>query len=266
MLTTSYVPGTPNWLDLGAPDIDAAVSFYSAVFGWTFVSAGPDAGGYGFFQLNGRTVAAVGPLTEDGASSSWTVYFHSTDADRTTDAVRQAGGKVRRPAMDVFTAGRLAAFTDPTGAEFAVWQPGGVGGLEAVMDANSLCWTELHTIDAAAAKEFYRSVFAWDYQDMTMAGDMVYTVASSPGGGVEGDTGQGGIMQLPKENVLAGSTSEWHPYFGVQDCDATFTAATERGATVMMPPSDAPGVGRLAMLRDPAGAQFALIKGDPTTT
>lgn len=41
MLTTNYVPGTPNWLDLGAPDIDAAVSFYSAVFGWTFQSSKP---------------------------------------------------------------------------------------------------------------------------------------------------------------------------------------------------------------------------------
>lgn len=266
MLTTHYVPGTPNWLDLGAPDVDAAVSFYRSVFGWTFQSAGPGAGGYGFFQLNGKTVGGVGPLTEKGASASWTVYFHSPDADRTAQAVQQAGGNVRIPPMDVFTAGRMAGFTDPTGADFAVWQPGDVKGLEAVMDANTFCWSELHTTDAAAAKTFYRSVFSWEYQDMTMGGDMVYTVVSSPGGGKGDDTGQGGIMQLPQENMQAGSTSEWHPYFGVEDCDATFASATGQGATVMMPPSDAPGVGRLAMLRDPAGAQFALIKGDPTMT
>ncbi|GAA2585665.1 VOC family protein [Streptomyces tubercidicus] len=264
MLTTNYVPGTPNWLDLGAPDIDAAVSFYSAVFGWTFQSAGPDAGGYGFFQLGGETVGAIGPLMDEGARSAWTVYFHTPDADATGKAVEQAGGSVRVPPMDVFTAGRLAAFTDPTGGEFAVWQPVDVPGLERVMEPNALCWTELYTTDAAAAKDFYRSVFSWSHQDMPMGGDVIYSVVSAPGGGEGDDTGHGGIMQLQEENLKAGSTSEWHPYFGVTDCDATFAAATGHGATVLIPPTDAPGVGRLAMVKDPAGAPFALIKGDPT--
>ncbi|MFF4700074.1 VOC family protein [Streptomyces chattanoogensis] len=266
MLTTHYVPGTPNWLDLGTPDTDAAAEFYAAVFGWTFQSAGPQAGGYGFFQLDGKTVGAAGPLTEEGASSAWTAYFRTSDAGATAKAVQQAGGSVRVPPMDVFTAGRLAAFTDPTGADFAVWQPGDTKGLETVMEANTLCWTELYTTDAAAAKEFYTSVFSWEYQDMPMGGDLVYSVVSSPGGGKEGDAGQGGIMQLQEENLKAGSASEWHPYFGVTDCDATFATATSRGASVLIPPSNAPGVGRLAMLKDPAGAVFALIKGDPNMT
>ncbi|MFH8584610.1 VOC family protein [Streptomyces celluloflavus] len=264
MLTTDFVPGTPNWLDLGAPDIDAATTFYSAVFGWTFHSAGPEAGGYGFFQRDGRTVAAVGPLMEEGASSAWTVYFHSADAEATVKAVEQAGGSVRFPPMEVFTAGRLAGFTDPTGADFAVWEPRDVKGLDAVMEPDTLCWTELYTTDAAAAKDFYRAVFSWRTQDMPMAGDLVYTVVSSPGGGKGDDTGQGGIMQLAQMNLAAGSRSEWHPYFGVTDCDATVASAVAHGATVMIPPADAPGVGRLAMLTDPAGAPFAVIKGDPT--
>lgn len=66
MLGTDFRLGSPVWLDLGSPDTDAAAAFYSAVFGWQFVSAGPEAGGYGFFQVNGKTVAALGPLTEEG--------------------------------------------------------------------------------------------------------------------------------------------------------------------------------------------------------
>mgnify|MGYP001067420565 CR=1 FL=1 len=31
---TSYAPGTPSWVDLGTPDIDAAVAFYGGLFGW----------------------------------------------------------------------------------------------------------------------------------------------------------------------------------------------------------------------------------------
>ncbi|WEB43861.1 VOC family protein [Streptomyces yunnanensis] len=266
MLTTHFVPGSPNWLDLGAPDVDAAAAFYSAVFGWTFQLAGPESGGYGFFQLDGRTVGAVGPLTEEGASPSWTPYFHTADADATCKAVEQAGGRVRVAPMDVFTAGRLAMLTDLTGADFAVWQPGEVKGLEAVMEPDTLCWTELYTTDAAAAKEFYASVFSWRYQDMPMGGGPVYSLASAPGAGQGEDTAHGGIMQLPQENLDAGSTPEWHPYFGVTDCDATFNAAVQHGGTPLIAPMDVPGVGRLAMLMDPAGAPFALIKGDPSMT
>ncbi|WP_405604516.1 VOC family protein [Streptomyces sp. NBC_01410] len=257
MLTTTYVPGAPNWIDLGSPDVDAAAAFYGAVFGWQLQSLGPDAGGYGFFQVNGKTVAAIGPLTEEGASSAWTPYFLTPDADATAKAVEQAGGTVRVPPGDVFTEGRMAAFTDPTGAEFAVWQPGETKGLGAVADVNTLSWTELYTTDATSAKGFYRSVFSWDYEDMPFAG-ITYSVVSPSGGGQEAT--QGGIMQLPKENLEAGSRSEWHPYFEVSDVDATFAKATEHGATTLIPPMDAEGVGRLAMFMDPFGAALAIIR------
>ncbi|MFD7668354.1 VOC family protein [Streptomyces sp. NPDC059788] len=263
MLTTQYVPGAPNWLDIGVPDIDAAVAFYGGVFGWTFQSAGPDAGGYGFFQLDGKTVAGAGPLTEEGAGAAWTVHFHSPDVDALAKSVEQAGGTVRFGPCDVFTAGRLAGFTDPTGAEFAVWQPRDVPGLEAIGVSNALSWTELYTTDAAAAKEFYRTVFAWETADNEMGGNMVYTVASPAGTVPDSNTGHAGLMQLPPENRAAGSTSQWHPYFAVEDCDATVSAATERGATVVIAPADAEGIGRLAMLVDPFGAPFALITPSP---
>ncbi|MFD9224236.1 VOC family protein [Streptomyces sp. NPDC060064] len=258
MLTTTYVTGSPNWLDLGSPDIDAAAAFYGALFGWELQSLGPEAGGYGFFQLDGKTVAAIGPLTEEGASSAWTPYFLTADADATTRAVEQAGGTVRLQPMEVFTEGRMAAYTDPTGADFAVWQPGDTKGLGAVTDVNTLSWTELYTTDAAAAKDFYRSVFSWDYKDMPFA-SVTYSVVSPSGGGQEAT--QGGIMQLPKENLEAGSRSEWHPYFEVADVDATFAEATRQGAAPLIGPMDAEGVGRLAMFTDPFGAPVAVIRG-----
>ncbi|MFF3002303.1 VOC family protein [Kitasatospora sp. NPDC057940] len=262
MLTTRFVPGAPNWIDLGVPDVDAAAAFYSALFGWTFQSAGPDAGGYGFFQLDGRTVGAVGPCQEEGAAPAWTPYFLTTDAEATSKAVEQAGGRVRTAPMDVFTAGRLAQFTDPTGADFAVWQPGDIKGLEAVMEPNALCWTELYTTDAAAAQDFYRSVFAWTYQDMAMGGGLTYSVASAPGAGSGDDTAHGGILQLQQMHLDAGSASEWHPYFGVTDCDASYHAAVQLGATPLIAPMDAAGIGRLAMVVDPAGAVFAVLRGE----
>lgn len=256
MLTTNYVPGAPVWVDLGTPDIPATAAHFQALFGWEFLSAGPDAGGYGRFVLDGRTVAAVGPLGEEGAASAWTVYFHTSDADATAKAVEQAGGTVRFGPFDVFDQGRMAGFTDPTGAQFAVWQPGKNKGLDAVSEPDTLCWTELHTTDPDQAKAFYRSVFGWETQDMPMSG-FTYTVISPSGGGEEAS--QGGIMGLSEEARSAGVTAHWLPYFEVADCDAVVAKASEAGGTVVMGPADLEGVGRMAALRDRYGAAFSVI-------
>ncbi|AXK31742.1 VOC family protein [Streptomyces armeniacus] len=263
MLTTRFVPGAPIWLDLGAHDIEAAAGFYSRLFGWEFASQGAEAGGYGLFQLDGKTVAAVGPLTEDAVEPSWDLYFHTDDADATTTAVEQAGGSVRFAPFDVFALGRMAGFTDPTGADFSVWQPGKNRGLDAVNDPNTLCWTELYTSDAAEARLFYSSVFRWDFEDTLMGDDVTYTVVSPSGGGQA--AAHGGILQLPEENLAVGTPSHWHPYFEVRDCDATVAEATAQGAEVTIPAMDMEGVGRMAMFTDPGGAPFAVITSvEPT--
>jgi predicted enzyme related to lactoylglutathione lyase len=256
MLTNDYVPGAPNWIDLGSRDTAAAAAFYKELFGWEFRSAGPEAGGYGMFQLAGPTVAALGPLQDDNARPSWTVYFETADAEATGKAVEQAGGSVRVPAMDVFDQGRLAAFTDPGAAEFAVWQPGTNKGLDRV-GAGALCWTELYTTDAEQAKAFYGTVFNWDTQDMPLPGGAgTYTVVSRAGGGQEGS--HGGIMQLGAD-MLPDGNAYWQPYFAVADCDAVVAKATAHGGTVLMPGTDMEGVGRIALLKDPEGAFFALL-------
>jgi uncharacterized protein len=48
--------------------------------------------------------------------------------------------------------------------------------------------------------------------------------------------------------------------FEVADCDAALAPSTREGGTVAVPASDIPGVGRFAILADPAGAPFAVIK------
>ncbi|MYZ35951.1 VOC family protein, partial [Streptomyces sp. SID4917] len=57
MLTSPYAPGSPIWVELSTPDIEGATAFYNGLFGWDFVSAGPDTGGYGLLRLGGRTAA-----------------------------------------------------------------------------------------------------------------------------------------------------------------------------------------------------------------
>lgn len=260
MLNTAFRPGAPDWLDLSSPDTRASVDFYTALFGWTFDSAGPESGGYGFFRLDGRIVAALGPLTDEGSLPGWTLYFATPDADRTTALVEKAGGRVRFAPFDVFTSGRMAGYTDPTGADFAVWQPHDTRGLDVVDEEGSLCWAECHSIDAELAKSFYRTVFDWQEQDVPFDGS-IYTVLTPAGGGT--DDAHGGIVQLGPEQTAAGTGSHWLPYFEVPNADASLAIAGTLGATVKVPATDVHGVGRLARLVDPHGAVFAVIASAP---
>ncbi|MGX2993716.1 VOC family protein [Streptomyces sp. JNUCC 64] len=261
MLGTDFRTGSPNWLDLGSPDTAAAAAFYGSVLGWEFVSAGPEAGGYGFFRSGGRTVAALGPLTEEGARSAWMVHFQSPDTEATVQAVRAGGGTVRAEPMDVMGEGWLAQFTDPQGAEFASWQPARTAGLEAASEENSLVWVELHVPDPVAAIGFYAGVFGWRSAEMPAPG-MTYRVLSIG----EGDQEDGSFGGVAPQGDGAGDGSEvprWVPYFHVADVDATVGRAEGGGGTVVMPAANVPDVGRIAWAADPAGAVFALLKPDP---
>ncbi|UQX02364.1 VOC family protein [Streptomyces sp. RerS4] len=259
MLGTSFRTGSPNWLDLGTPDTGAAADFYTRVFGWHFVSAGPDAGGYGFFQLGGKTVAALGPLDDEGATSAWTVYFQSPDIQATAQAVTAGGGRVRAEPMDVMGEGWLAQFTDPQGAEFACWQPGKTGGLQATSEDNTLVWVELHVPDPEVAIAFYAKLFGWRSQDMRAPG-MTYRVIGTADGDLE-DASFGGVA--PLREGAGGADVRWVPYFKVPDVDATVSAVRDAGGSVLMPAADVPEVGRIGWVADPAGAVFALLKPAP---
>ncbi|MEU1813944.1 VOC family protein [Streptomyces roseifaciens] len=266
MITTDFVPGSPSWLDLGAPDVPAAAAFYGAVFGWEFQSHGEEAGDYGVFRLDGKSVAGIGPLTEEGARSAWMIYFGTADADATASAVERAGGTVRvRPTSpgEGEGEGRMAQFTDPQGGQFAVFQPGTYSGLEAADTPGTLSWTELYTTDAAAAQEFYGAVFGWAAEDMPLpGGGGTYTLLTPEGRDKE--LMHGGLMQLPSEHLaLNGGRPYWHPVFATEDCDATVAKVVEGGGSVQMGPEDAEGVGRLAVCLDPAGADFVVLRPAP---
>ncbi|WP_455351545.1 VOC family protein [Streptomyces sp. SYSU K217416] len=257
MLTTRFVTGAPNWIDLGTPDLDGAHTFYGGLFGWEFLSAGPEAGGYGMFRLGDKVVAGGMIVPEEQGPSAWGLYFQSADADATAETVEEGGGEVLFEPMDVFDFGRMAVFSDPAGVSFATWQPKYRKGLDAVTDENTLCWTELYTADPAAATAFYGSVFGWQASEMPFAGGS-YTMLK-PAGAAD-DAAFGGVLPLDADPTEA--EAYWLPYFEVADCDATVAKAQELGGKVRMPPVDMEGAGRFAKLADPYGARFAVIKSD----
>ncbi|WP_406390503.1 VOC family protein [Streptomyces sp. NBC_00887] len=261
MLDPSFVTGAPNWTDLGTPDIEAATAFYQGLFGWELVPGGPETGGYGTYQLRGKTVAGVMTVPEDQGKPSWSVYFQTPDADATVRAVEKAGGSAAFPPMDVLDYGRMGGFKDNADAYFGVWQPGTNTGLGMIMEPGSLIWSELYTPDVPAAAAFFRTVFGWETEGMTYPGG-TYTMVR-PAGSAGADSSFGGLVQIDEVPSEAAAGPHWLPYFAVEDVDATLADATRLGGRVTLAPMDVENVGRIANLADSAGAAFAVIKPAP---
>ena len=115
-----------------------------------------------------------------------------------------------------------------------------------------ICWRELRTKDLPKALEFYSKMFGWELPQ-TKVSPMEYKEIVMDG------VAYGGMMQID-ENWPPGIPSHWASYIAVDNADETAAKITEKGGTVRVPPFDAPGVGRMAMVVDPSGADFAIIQ------
>jgi predicted enzyme related to lactoylglutathione lyase len=251
---TSYEPGTPSWVDLATPDLDGAKRFYGSLFGWEPQNAGaPDeTGGYAFFTLDGRRVAGVTPLLTEGRPTVWSTYVSTDDADAAAERATAAGATLLAEPMEIMDAGRMTFLMHPAGGSIGAWQPGRHTGAELVNDPGSFSWSELHTHDVEGAKAFGAAVFGWTYEEQPF-GEMTYTVVRAGGNSVAG------MVALPPE-VPAEVPANWMTYFAVADCDAAVAAVEELGGAVLLRPIDVERVGRFAVVGDPYGARFGVIR------
>lgn len=255
---TSYAPGTPCWVDLATPDIEAAERFYGELLGWEIPEL-PDSAemaGYRRARRNGKDVAGVMPLMQEGQPSAWNTHVSVDDADVIARAIQENGGTMIAEPMAVSEYGRLAVFTDPEGAFFGIWEPNVFAGAELVNEPGAFCWNELYTGDAAAAKDFYGRVFGWEFEDRETENADGYTVCSVDGSRVAG-------MLSMSDRVPSEVPPHWNAYFAVEDAEAAIERVKAGGGDNVMGPIDVE-VGRLSVVHDPWGATFTVIELNET--
>jgi predicted enzyme related to lactoylglutathione lyase len=266
-----YIPGVPCWVDTSQPDPQAALGFYSGLFGWEFENVMPadSPGDYFIARLGGGTVAAVGSIPEGlPPTAMWNTYVWVESADETASKARAAGGGVQMEPFDVMDAGRMAVLTDREGAAFCVWQANTHQGARIVNEPGSLTFNGLHTRDLEGAKSFYGSVFGWttlvlDGAEMwTLPGYGDYLERDNPGlreqiaaiGGPAGfEDVVASITPIPADQP--DTQPHWSVTFSAADADLTAAKAAELGGNVIVPPFDAPW-SRLTIISDPQGATF----------
>jgi predicted enzyme related to lactoylglutathione lyase/membrane protease YdiL (CAAX protease family) len=249
-VTQAHAPGTFCWAELLTTDAQAAKRFYTGLFGWSFqdVPIGENAY-YTMFEIGGKSISALHQMGADQAAQSippnWLSYVSVDSADRAVARARELGATVVMEPFDVFDSGRMGVIQDPTGAVVGLWEPKNHIGAEIVGEPNTMCWNELNTSDIDRAAGFYAGLFGWEPQKQPM-GDFTYTYFK------HGERMSGGMMQISPEF--------WMVYFAVDDCDAKAALAEKLGGKIFAPPTDVPEVGRFAIVQDPQGAAFAIIR------
>lgn len=120
-------------------------------------------------------------------------------------------------------------------------------------------WYELMTTDAEGAKAFYDAVVGWDIKEGAPEFQGYRMIGRADGGFA------GGVLPISEEMAGHGAKPGWLGYIHVSDVDDAVAAIEAAGGTTWMAPSDIPNVGRVALVTDPQGAPFYVMKPTPPT-
>jgi predicted enzyme related to lactoylglutathione lyase len=253
---TKHEAGTFCWVDLSTTDAASAKRFYGELFGWSHedLPAG-EHGVYTMLRRGGRDVAALSELSPEqrelSAPPHWLCYVAVDDADASAARVKALGGQVVAGPFDVPGAGRMALVADPGGAQFALWQAREHAGAGLAGEPGSMCWHELAARDEPRSRAFYGELFGWSPR-ATGAGASAYTEWQRRGRAV------GGMIAMTAE--WGDVAPHWMAYSAVDDADALAARAAALGGKIRVPPTDISEVGRFAVIDDPQGATFSILR------
>ena len=274
MTARTYPQGVPCWIDTEQPDVEAAVEFYSGLFGWTFEDVMPPGGPgrYLIAKLDGHDVGGMAS-TQTGAAA-WSTYIAVDDADAAVQRLVAAGATMRSAPADAGEGGRSAALSDPEGAEFRIWQARRRLGAQVVNLPGAWNFSDLHTANPGAAIRFYEDAFGWQVDDLGFAmmvrrpgyGDHLEATADP-----DIRARQSGLVAPPGfEDAIAWIATtapdeppHWHVSFTVADRDRTVVEAKRLGAEVLS--QNETKWTRTALVRDPQGAEFTASQFTPPT-
>lgn len=116
----------------------------------------------------------------------------------------------------------------------------------------SFIWYELITPDTGAAESFYSGLLGW-----TFGGESDYRHIVASEGMV------GGLLTLTPEMSSGGAHPAWLTYVAVDDVDRAVAKVVDQGGRVLMPARDMEDVGQFALVADPQGAAFYVMRPKP---
>ena len=114
-------------------------------------------------------------------------------------------------------------------------------------------WHELNTWEPEIALAFYGRTLGWQFDPAPLPDGSAYWIARKDGKPV------GGIFELTTPDY-AGIPSHWMTYMAVENISRAERDTESAGGEVMRAAVRVPGVGRLAVVTDAAGALIGLME------
>ncbi len=248
--------GTFCWMDIYLPDQDRGKAFYGGLFGWdwTDVPMGDSGMLYTVFNLNGKSVGALGPempgMLPEGVPPHWFSYLATDDLDSTAELAGSLGATFVMGPADVGN-GRVALMQDPSGASVFLWQALDFGGAEVIRSPGAFAWNELYTRDLETTQSFYSDLFGWEWSSMPIPEGGDYHLAAI------GDFMVCGVLEMNEQ--WGEIPPHWMVYIQVEDADAAAARVTELGGDVCVPVTDIL-VGRFAVVNDDQKGAFTIFE------
>ena len=246
----SHLPGKFVWFEHVSTQPKKAQAFYGEVLGWKVEGAPMGSFTYEMIKTPEGTIGGYAQ-PQHGEPPHWISYVSVDDVDATARKIVAAGGKLLGEAFDIPTVGRTARCADPLGARFDIFRSSQGDPADTKTRAvGHVDWNELLSPDPDKAVAFYEKVLGYTTETMEMPHGGAYRILARDG------VSRAGVMKTPVPQL----PSHWLQYLAVDDADAAIARATRAGGQLKMPAMDVKDVGRFAVLTDPLGAAFGIIK------
>lgn len=254
-----HLPGKIIWHDLLTDTPEATERFYGSLFGWDFEPLPLDGANYTLIRHRGRLIGGMvdqNQLPARSDVSQWVVVMSVSDIERAVAAVGPAGGEVLTPPTSLGDRGKLAVVADSEGAVLALLQTrdGDPPDGSPLAATGSFLWDELWSQDPGDAGRFYGAVAGYSVQQRALgSGDqqVAYRVLSADG------QPRAGMRERPAATIRP----TWVSYLRVADAaelDGILPRVEALGGEVLVPSTERPAGGRVAVIAGPSGAGIAL--------
>lgn len=251
-MSKSIPLGAFCWRDILTTNLQAAESFYNAMFGWEFRAEKPAGPGncmpYTMIRMGGVGIGgAIQMPPEWQVPSHWCPYIHVADCPEATGRARDAGAEVIMENVDVGV-GMFSLIAPAHLAPLHLYQSKSPSDNFAPKGPGTFTWDECLCHDATLAEEELTRMLGYGFGDFQSPGYRLIMVDDAP---------VGGLLALSPDRL---PRPAWLSYVVVPDCVKALQHAATLGASIAEPAMQVPMVGTVAVILDPTGASLGLIQ------
>ena len=254
-------PGKLVWADLFTEKTATCSRFYTSLFGWTAETLGTGTDTYTLFRQNGRPVAGMIYRPAQKGSTTmgvWMPYFSVEDLAESLKTATEFGARIEVDAREFPHRGEQAIIRDNQEALVGLMRTTDGDPDDYLAEYGELIWAQLWVRDPDQSLPFYKAVLGFTEMEGDPEDENIYDHVWGTN-----DRYRASLDRIPEVNTKG--IPSWFAFVRVEDVEATVAKALELGGFLYLAPDPEIRDGRMAVVRDPAGAILVVLEYEPYT-